>query len=54
MTEQECIKWVQEHMPFAMKSKKGKMMYPFKSVYFAREIEKHLGKDLYKMLNKNL
>ena len=53
MTEEQCIKWVQKHLPFAMKSKKGKLMYPFKSVYFAREIEKNLGKDLFKLLNND-
>jgi hypothetical protein len=52
MTEQECIKWVQEHLPFAMRSKKGKVVYPFKAVYYAREIENELGKDLFKLLNK--
>jgi hypothetical protein len=50
MTEQECIQWVSENLPFAMKSKKGKLMYPFKSAYFAREIEKTLGKSLFELL----
>ena len=54
MTEQKCIKWVQENLPFAMKSKKGKLQYPFKSDYFAREIEQNLGKELYKLLNQKL
>ena len=52
MTEQECIKWAQGHLPFAMRSKKGKLMFPFKSSYFAREIEKALGKDLFKLLSE--
>jgi hypothetical protein len=52
MTEQECIKWVQEHLPFAMRSKKGKVVYPFKAARYAREIEERLGKDLYELLNQ--
>ena len=52
MTEQECIKWVQENLPFLMKSKKGKLQYPFKAAYFAREIERHLGEELYKLLSE--
>ena len=52
MTQQECIKWVQEHLPFAMRSKKGKLQYPFKAAYYAREIEKNLGKALYKLIEE--
>ena len=52
MTEQECIKWVQYHLPFAMENKKGKLVYPFKAAHYAREIEEHLGKDLFELLKE--
>jgi hypothetical protein len=52
MTEQECIKWVQENIPFLIRSKRGKVQYPFASNYAARVIEENLGKELFKLLNQ--
>jgi len=51
MTEEQCINWVAENLPFVMKGKQGKLQYPFKSHHVAREIEKNLGKDLFKLLS---
>lgn len=52
MTEQECIKWVQRNLPFAIRSKKGKLIYPFKAAYIARDIENHLGEKLFKLIRE--
>jgi hypothetical protein len=50
-TEENCIKWVQIHLPFAVASKSGTLQYPFKSAHIARTIEEHLGKSLFKLLH---
>jgi hypothetical protein len=51
-TEDLCIEWVRSKLPFLIRSKKGKLQYPFKAAYAARMIEENLGKELFKLLNK--
>jgi hypothetical protein len=53
MSEKECIKWVEDNMPFAItpsKKAKTKLIYPFVSSHAEQQVIKHLGKELHKLL----
>jgi hypothetical protein len=53
MTEQQCIEWVRQNMPFAVKpSKKAKttMIYPYTSYHSQQQVAECIGKELFKLL----
>ena len=55
-SESEAIKWVEEHIPFMVKtvSKKAKhpLTLPFTSPNAAKQVIEGLGKELFKLTNQ--
>jgi hypothetical protein len=51
-SEADVLEWINRIIPYLIKTKKGKFVYPFKSAEAYEVITKHLSKELYKKMQK--
>jgi hypothetical protein len=55
MNERECIEWVMNNMPFAVKPiKKAKteLIYPYTSYHSQQQVARCIGEQLFKLLTR--
>ncbi len=55
MNKQECIEWIEKHIPIAVApkiQKKRVFIFPFSSAHAKKIVVKRLGEELYELLKQ--